>query len=444
MQAGSDIADGDEYADSLLTAVAAGNLTVGEVQQRLYYTMLIRMRLGLFDPPAGQAYLSYGVADVGAPSTRAAALLAAKESLVLLQNSRKTLPFVGASAAPVVVVGFAANSTQALISNYVSQVCPAGGALCFRSIATAINALGATVTVAPGCSNAKTCPPALVSAAVAAVQVPGVRVVLVLGLDQSLEREQLDRQNLTLPEDQEAMAESVLAAAGAAGNAVAIVLVHGGALSIPSIIANGASILDAFYPGPFGGDAIAATLWGEYNPGGKLPYSVYDTYAPDMVDMRVAAVGRTYRYSHVPGAPQAVFPFGFGLSYTTFALSYDGGAPPSNLTLTPADPTASVVLRLDNTGSQDGDEVLQAYFVPIRVDAPEPPFLPRRQLFAFSRVHIPKGGSVSVKVDVPSSQMKLTLADGTREPIDGEYLIVFSRGEGVGPELALGCTIKGF
>ncbi len=445
VQAGSDIADGSEYSESLADAVFAGNLTLGEAQQRLFYTMLIRFRLGLFDVP--QPFQEFGAADVGAPATIAAAALAARESLVLLADGAGTLPFALAGGS-FTVIGPAGDSVGKLISNYASSdLCPGGGLGCYESIAGALTVLGASVATSRGCASATTCAPADVAAAVAAASVRGTRVVLVIGLDQGIEHEQGDREDIGLPPAQDAMVDAVSAAAAAAGNALALVLVHGGALALPKAKAAGVAILDAFYPGPFGGPAIADALIGRYNPGGKLPYTVYDepfAAAVSMMDMRVAAAGRTYRYhadSSPGGAP--LWRFGFGLSYTTVAAAWAAGAPPPPLALTPAAPTAVVTVRVSNAGSLDGDTVVQAYFVPLAVAAPQPPFLPIRALFAFERVRVGAGGSADVSLTVDAALMPLTLSDGTRGPISGAYVIVVSLGDG-GAELGVNCSLVGF
>lgn len=237
----------------------------------------------------------------------------------------------------------------------------------------------------------------------------------------------------------------------AAGNKpLAVVLVHGGAVAIPEVKASGVSILDAFYPGPAGGQAIASALFGQYNPGGKLPYTVYD--APyqtevDMTDMNVAKLGRTYRYhtdSSPGGAP--LWPFGWGLSYTTFALTVPAPPSPNAAALTPAQPSVTVTAQIANTGSRAGDEVLQVYLVPnaTTLAPPVPPYVPLRQLIAFQRVTLGAGASAQVPVNITAADLLLTLSDGTRKPIDGSYNIVFSRGQGVGPEVAVPITLTGF
>ena len=310
--AGSDIADGDEYSAVLATAVTNGNLTLGDAQERLFNTLLIRFRLGLFDSVADQPYLRYGEESIATPAALADNALAARQSLVLLQ--RGPLPFARGGAGATAVLGFCGNSTGALVSNYVNQFCPGGRKDCFPSLLQSIAALGEPAVFARGCDSPTSCPDAEAAAAAAAAGDAGTaRVVLCLGISQAQEAEQKDRVNITLPEPQRALFAAV--AAAAAGKPLAVVLVHGGALAVPELKgAEGLGILDAFYPGPMGGGAIADALFGAFNPGGKLPYTVYDTpyqAAVDMADMRIAQVGRTYRY-RTPASPGGAPLWGFG------------------------------------------------------------------------------------------------------------------------------------
>jgi hypothetical protein len=360
--AGSDIADGGEYHDALLSAVLAGNLTLGDAQERLFNTLLIRFRLGLFDPTEDQIYLNYSAADIATPAAAAENAHAARQGLVLLQ--RGALPFPRGTGGTTAVLGFCGNDTSTLVSNYVNQFCPDGGHTCFPSLLQSIQALGEAALLSKGCDNPTSCPSSEVAAAVAAVTAPGVaRVVLCLGVGQGQEAEQRDRFNITLPWAQQQLFSAVTAAladSGAAAPPLAVVLVHGGALTVPEVKASGAGVIDAFYPGPAGGGAIADALFGVYNPGGKLPYTVYDVPYQDVdfLDMRIAQLGRTYRY-HTPESPggATLWPFGFGLSYTSFSTAYTGGA----VNLSPAAPTITLAVRITNTGAADGDEVLQVY-----------------------------------------------------------------------------------
>jgi hypothetical protein len=446
--AGSDIADGSEYHDALMASVLDGNLTLGDAQQRLFNTLLIRFRLGLFDPVADQPYLNYSAADIATPAAAADNAHAARQGLVLLQ--RGALPFPLGAGGATAVVGFCGNSTASLVSNYVSQFCPGGGSACFPSILQSIQALGEAASFSRGCDSPTACAPAEVAAAAAAATAPGVaRVVLCLGIGQQQEAEQKDRLNITLPPAQQGLFASVAAALGAAGAGapqLAVVLVHGGALAVPEVKASGAAILDAFYPGPAGGGAIADALFGVFNPGGKLPYTVYDApyESVDFVDMRIAQLGRTYRY-RTPDSPGGapLWPFGFGLSYTTFATAYTG---PGAVALSPAASTATLSVRVTNTGARDGDEVLQVYLVAnaTTLAPPVPPFVPVRALVAFQRLRVPAGQGVDVQVALRAFDLNLTLSDGARKPVNGQYELLLSRGPGVGAEVAVPLTITGF
>lgn len=444
--AGSDIADGSEYNDALAGAVTAGNVTLGDAQQRLFNTLMIRFRLGLFDPPGDQPYLKYGEGDIATPQAAADNALAARQGLVLLAQG--PLPFPRGSGGVTAVLGFCGNSTSSLVSNYVNQFCPGGGSACFPSIAASIGALGEKVVASPGCFSPTNCPPAAVQAALATLSpaaTPGLaRVVLCLGISQSQEGEQKDRINITMPSAQSDFYEAVASATSASSLPMAVVLVHGGALAVPEVKAGATAaptrvgILDAFYPGPEGGGAIADTLFGGYNPGGKLPYTVYDapyTAALDMADMRVAETGRTYRYlsnATLAGAVPPLWPFGYGLSYTSFELDF---TPPSTpIVLTPSSPTTpSLGVTVKNTGGVAGDEVVQVYVVAVAstLAPPLPPYIPVKSLAYFDRVRVAAGGSVRVEVPFHAHLCNLTLSDGSRAPINGNYTVVLSRGVGV-------------
>jgi len=445
--AGSDIADGDEYKNAMANAVINGNITLGDAQQRLFNTLLIRFRLGLFDPVDDQPYLKYGENEIATPSARADNALAARQALVLLQHG--DLPFARGQAGATLVVGFCGNSTGSLVSNYVNQFCADGSSHCFPSLLEAISSLGEETLFSRGCESPTTCPDAEVTAAVTAVGLSGTsRVVLCLGISQSEEGEQKDRVNITLPAQQSAMFSSVAAAAAGAGKPFAVVLVHGGALAVPEVKTSGAGIVDAFYPGPEGGGAIADALFGIYNPGGKLPYTVYGasyTQALDMADMRIAETGRTYRYNSPTLAPggEPLWRFGFGLSYTNFSLAYSGASP---LLLTPAEPTTVLPVHVTNTGGREGDEVLQLYVSPnaATLSPPAPPYVPVRFLIFFHRLRLQAGEGGDVSVSLNAQMLNLTLSDGTQGPINGNYSLIFSRGIGVGEEISIPLKLQGF
>ena len=162
-----------------------------------------------------------------------------------------------------------------------------------------------------------------------------------------------------------------------------------------------------------------------------------------MADMKIAENGRTYRYNTPQLSPggSPLWPFGFGLSFTEFSLSYSGDP---SLLLTPASPTIQLSVRVTNTGSREGDEVLQTYMSPQvgSLAPPVPPYTPIRSLIFFERLRLGAGQGEDIKVTLNSGMLNLTLSDGTRKPIDGNYSILFSRG--VGEEINVPLTLRGW
>ena len=210
-------------------------------------------------------------------------------------------------------------------------------------------------------------------------------VVLVLGLHAKIEAEGIDRKTLELPPDQSQFLKKILDA-----NPITIlVLVHGGPVSLPSVKERVPAILTIWYPGERGGTALAEVLLGQYNPSGRLPMTFYADVAelPPLADYEIDK-GRTYMYLEKP----AVYPFGHGLSYTSFAYS--------NLRIEPATTAADrVIVTCDvaNTGGRDGEEVVQLY-----VHKMESPLKrPLKQLKGFARVAIPAGQSRTVHLELP-------------------------------------------
>jgi beta-glucosidase len=150
-----------------------------------------------------------------------------------------------------------------------------------------------------------------------------------------------------------------------------------------------AAIVQAWYPGGQGGAAVADVLFGKYNPSGRLPVTFYGKTEdlPGFTDYHMA--GRTYRYY----TGDALFPFGFGLSFTTFR--YDKVAPVS--TPLAAGDTVHLEVPVANTGARDGDEVVQVYVKNQNAGTPQP----IRSLVAFQRVTIPAGTTKQVAFDIP-------------------------------------------
>ena len=225
-------------------------------------------------------------------------------------------------------------------------------------------------------------------------------VVLVLGLSQRLEGEEMsikidgffggDRTNLNLPATQEKLLESLTAT----GKPVIIVLMNGGALSVNSANEKAAAIILAGYPGQQGGNAVADVLFGDYNPAGRLPVTYYKSIDQIPAFENYNMTGKTYRYFK----DEPLYPFGFGLSYTTFAYS--------NLSV-PDKAVAGEKIRIKatvtNTGKIAGDEVVQLYLTDEKASTPRPV----RQLEGFTRISLNPGESKEVEFEMEPRQFSI-------------------------------------
>jgi beta-glucosidase len=262
--------------------------------------------------------------------------------------------------------------------------------------------------------------PDIESRAVAAAQAADV-VVAVVGITSDLEGEQNgvdqpgfkggDRTSLDLPKEEEQLLEAVKAA----GKPLVVVVMSGSAIAVNWAKQNANAILQAWYPGEEGGTAIAQTLDGTNNPAGRLPITLYTglDQVPEFTDYSMAH--RTYRY--FDGQP--LFPFGHGLSYSTFAYS--------DLKVEPtiqAGQPLQVEAQVANTGSREGDEVVQVYLT-----FPKLPGAPLRALRAFTRVHLEAGERQTVSFTLNDRDLSHVSIDGMHVVRAGKYGISVGGGQ---------------
>jgi hypothetical protein len=219
-------------------------------------------------------------------------------------------------------------------------------------------------------------------------------VILSLGLDQSIEAEFHDRTTMDLPSNQYALVQTVRSAMQP-GVPLICVLVHGGAVTMGNLLNHCDAILDTFYPGALAGTALMNIIFGVTNPAGRLPVTVYmnDTVLPSMGTMNLypnassGSHGYTYRYHDIEPA----FPFGYGLSYSTFTYS---GLTFNTSSLDACDSLA-VTVTVTNNGPYDGDEVIQVYVSHVSQFP-----VPQLRLAAFDRVHLKSSASITVTLVV--------------------------------------------
>jgi beta-glucosidase len=247
-------------------------------------------------------------------------------------------------------------------------------------------------------------------------------VIAVVGITSQLEGEEMpvsepgflggDRTSLDLPAPEEALVQEV----AKSGKPLVVVLMNGSALGVNWEKAHANAILEAWYSGEEGGTAIAETLSGKNNPGGRLPVTFYKDVSqlPNFEDYSMN--NRTYRY--FKGEP--LYPFGYGLSYTTF--EYKDLVLPTTAVAAGSPMSASVTVA--NTGKLAGDEVVQLY-----LQFPGVPGAPRKALRAFKRVRLEPGASQTIHFDLKDRDLGMVTESGDPMIAQGKYTVTIGGGQ---------------
>jgi beta-glucosidase-like glycosyl hydrolase len=408
--AGCDFSD-KEFEIYIPATVRQGLLPEERLNDAVYRVLRDRFRLGEFDPPEMVPYSRISPSVICSPEHRALALQAARESIVLLTNRDSFLPLGRGEKSFAHMI--------AVIGPHADLFTPGGYSGRADNPVTPLQGIknraakGTEVLYAKGCEIARrTAPRSDKQSAKAAapqrdedtmikeaVEIAGradVAVVYV-GTTNAIEAEGRDRTNLGLPGRQEELVKAVLAANPKA----VVVLMNAGPLTVPWIKDHAPAILEAWWNGVEGGNAIADVLFGDYNPAGRLPHTVYasESQVPPQDEYDVT---KGFTYMYLRGEP--LFAFGHGLSYTTFrygelALSDQQVARNGKL-------MASV--EVTNTGKREGDEVVQLY-----VHEVEPAVKrPVKELRGFERISLQPGETKKVTFTLPAE--KLAYYDETK------------------------------
>src|SRR5438270_13152932 len=391
LRAGIDIDMSDAvYADSLGAAVRSGRVPVALVDSAVKRVLRLKYALGLFDDPYRFSDAARERLYTLAPAHLAASLQAAHEGIVLLKNANRTLP-LRKGIRSIAVIGPLADDGGAALGNWAANGRPEEAVTVLAGIRNALGASARIVNVrgAP-VDTVDTTGFALARSAASEADA----VVLVLGERQGMSGEAASRASIELPGAQRDLALAVIRATQGTSKPVVVVLMNGRALAIPELARDAPAIVESWFLGNQHGRAVADVLFGDYNPGGKLPvtfpratgqiqlyYNHRNTGRP-----ADSANGYTSKYLDLPWTPQ--FPFGFGLSYTTFSYS--------NLRLSApriaAGDSLSVSVDLKNSGDRSGDEVVQLYVRDSVATVAEPV----KSLKGFRRVPLQSGETRTV------------------------------------------------
>ena len=383
IKAGCDLDDAD-YEKAIPGAVKNGLLSEEDVNRALRRVLTVAFRLGVFDPAEDVPYNRIPGSVIHSDAHKKLSLKTALESLVLLKNDNNFFPLNKTKIKSIAVIGPEGESFET--GNYYAQNTTKVGPL--QGLR---NELGSAVAVQyePGCDIVASCTSDSISKAATLARQSDVALVF-LGTNLKVEAEGRDRTSLDLPGDQEKLLEAVYAA----NPKTALILMSGGPVAVVWAKQHIPAILQSWYPGEEGGNALAQAIFGDYDPGGRLPYTAYaslDQVPPQ--DEYDVTKGFTYLYFN--GTP--LFPFGHGLSYTHFEYgSLQVSAKQIGV-------TDSVTIRLvvRNAGPRDGDEVVQLY-VHERNPVVKRPI---KELVGFERISMHAGEKKQVSFTIPAAKL---------------------------------------
>ncbi|GAB4575684.1 MAG: glycoside hydrolase family 3 N-terminal domain-containing protein [Anaerolineae bacterium] len=402
LTAGNDMAmSTPAFFEAAVRLVREGALDEAVIDEACRRILRLKFALGLFDANR-YADLDMTGEIIGCEAHRAVALEAAYQSIVLLKNEGNLLP-LRPDVRRIAVIGPNADDVPAQLGDWVSweKRGDADGAQRPREMTTTVldgirarAPEGCRVDYARGC-RVRNADDADLPAAVALAREADVAVVVV-GDDVSLNGERRDRATLDLTGAQQALVEAV----AATGTPVVVVLINGKPLSIPWIAEHVPAIVEAWNPGLAGGTAVAGILFGDRAPEGRLAVSFARHVGQQPVYYNQMPGWHGDHYADLTAEP--LFPFGYGLSYTTFAYSDLAVLTPS---LQAGEPLR-VRVRVTNTGQRAGVEVVQLY-VNDRVSSVTTPV---KELKAFARVALAAGESQTVELQVPYADLALVNA----------------------------------
>lgn len=401
---------GAVFLNHLAASVAEGKVSMARVDQAVRAILEMKYRLGLFADPYRYSDPAREKATLYKPEFLAAARDVARKSMVLLKNTNGALP-LAASAKSIALVGPLADSKVDMIGSWSAAGDRYKRPVTVREGLRDVLGGGTAIHYAKGASYAFDAEGKTdgFAEALDAARKSDV-IVAVMGERWDMTGEAASRTSLDLPGNQTALLQELKKL----GKPIVLVLMSGRPNSFEWAAENVDAILHAWYPGTMGGLAVADVLTGAYNPSGKLPITFPRTVGQVPIFYNAKNTGRPYtaakqgekylsRYLNTPNTPR--YAFGHGLSYTSFAYS------PITLDKAVIRPgerlTASVTVT--NTGSRDGEEVVQLYVQDLVGSVTRPV----KELKGFRKLMIPRGRSAKVSFTLSSEDLAFHRADMT-------------------------------
>src|SRR6184192_595365 len=408
------------YVDDLPALVRSGRIPVAVVNEAVRRVLRAKAALGLFDDPYHGATVEHERAVLLAPEHRQLARRVAEESIVLLKNDSQLLP-LGARVHSIAVIGPLADDKTAALGSWPGRGEPQDAVTALEGIKARAGS-GVGVVYAKGCDITDTTTAGFAEAVAAAKQADVA--VLVLGEAGDMSGEAASRADLDLPGVQAQLLEAV----HATGTPVVLVVNSGRPLTIAWAAEHVPAIVESWFLGVETGPALAAVLFGDVSPSGKLPVTFPRAVGQIPLYYNHKNTGRptgpdkyTSKYTDLPVTP--LFPFGHGLSYTTFSYRDLRLSAPR---ITPAG-TLRASVTVTNTGSREGAEVVQLYVH----DEVASVTRPVRALAGFRRVSLKPGDARTLDFQLTSKELGLYNKDMKFVVEPGKFR-VFVGGSSVG------------
>jgi beta-glucosidase len=400
------------YRDHLKQLLAAGKITEAQINIAAKRILEIKFKLGLFDDPFHHCDEQREKQVLYAQENLDTAYRLACESFVLLKNSDQTLPLKAGKK--IAVIGPLAGSRRDLLGSWKGE----GDWDRCETVLGGIkrNNLGGTVTFEKGCGVNSTNRSGF-AAAIAAAQAADLTVV-VLGESYDMSGEAECRTSINLPGVQNELLREIKKT----GKPVIFVLMNGRPLALEAESQLADALLEVWFPGTEGGKAVADVLFGQHNPSGKLPVTFPRTLGQVPIFYEAKNTGRPldpakpkekYKSSYLDCPNDPLYPFGFGLSYTTFNYSEVGL---DRATLKPGEKITATV-TVANTGPRDGAEVVQLYLRDLVGSVTRPV----RELKGFQKITLKAGERREVIFSIGEDDLKFLRADMTVGTEPGQY-----------------------
>lgn len=417
---------GETYGKSLLKAIKSEQVKIARVDEAVGRILKLKFEMGLFDHP----YVDADAAKAQVRDAKAIALSrkVAVESIILLKNEHDLLP-LSKSIKSIAVIGPNADNMYNQLGDYTAPQPDDNIITVLQGIKGKLPA-SATIRYVKGCAIRDTAQNDIAKAVEAASQ-SDVAVVVLGGSSardfktsyqntgaavvnnksvsdmesgEGYDRESLDMMGRQL---------QLLQAVAKTGKPIVLVLIEGRPLNINWAAANIPAIINAWYPGQQGGNAVADVLFGDYNPAGRLPVSI-------PVSVGQLPVYYSYQngshHDYVEGSAKPLYSFGYGLSYTSFQYT-DAHA---DVTENANSLSVKVSFKVKNTGNREGDEVVQLYVK----DDVSSVVVPNKQLRRFKRVHFVAGEAKTITFDLTASDLSLIDQNNKRVAEKGGFRLL--------------------